>query len=270
MVSAVLAAAVLLGSAHGSCAATTVRYQSSKFPTLGDVPWVQGQPASSGLIGALVSYPSSLRDPRVNRSDGLVLWRLGAEIAWYRPGTLRARRLDGRGSFSAPLEGGGRTQLRFPSTGCWRLTLWNNSGFGSKIASVVARVVELPQKLGCGATPVEGDWARARPRSSGIRGGWGPWLTPSGGLLLYTHAHGAGLNMKVPWWVSGKAGQTLTLDGERLDSAGSFHQEFPMALSPHGVFPSIVDVPAPGCWLLRLRTAKLAGVVVVRAVDARG
>ena len=270
MVSAVLAAAVMLGSAQSNCAATSVRYQASKFPGLSDTPWVVAQPASAGLLGALVSYPSSLRDPRVNRSDGIVLWRLGAVIAWNRPGTLRARRLDGPGSFSTPLDNGGQTQLRFPSAGCWRLTLWNNSGFGSKIASVVARVVDLPKKLGCGATPVESDWARARPRSSGIRGGWGPWLTPAGGALLYTHGHGAGLNMKVPWWVSGKAGQTLTLDGLRLDTAGSFRQEFPMAVSPKGVFPSIVDVPAAGCWLLRLRTARLAGVIVVRAVDDRG
>jgi hypothetical protein len=231
---------------------------------------VLGRPASADLIGALVRYPASLRDPRVNRSDGLVLWRLGAEIAWYRLGTLRAQRLDGRGSFSVREDGGGRTQLRFPSTGCWRLTLWNNSGFGSKIASVVARVMDVPKKLGCAATPIDGNWARARPRSSGIRGGWGPWLTPSGGLQLYTHGHGGGLNMKVPWWVNGKGGESLSLDGLRLDAAGTFHQEFAMAESPQGVFPSIVDVPAPGCWLLRLRTAGLAGALVVRAVDDRG
>ncbi len=270
MVSAVLAAAVLLGSAQSNCAATTVRYQASKFPGLSNAPWVVAQPASAGLIAALVSYPASLRDPRVNRSDELVLWRLGAAIAWYRPGTLRARRLDGRGSFSTPLDSGGQSQLRFPSSGCWRLTLWNTSGFGSKIAYVVARVVDLPKKLACGATPVESDWARARPRSSRIRGGWGPWLTPAGGALLYTHGHGAGLNMKVPWWVGGKAGQTLALDGMRLDATGSFHQDFPMAVSPTGVYPSIVDIPAAGCWLLRLRTARLAGVIVVRAVDAHG
>jgi len=270
VVSAVLAAAVLLGSAHSSCAASVVRYQESKFSEFSDLPWVLGQPASAGLIGALVSYPSSLRDSRVNRSDGLVLWPLGGEIAWYEPGTLRARRLDGRGSFSVQEDGGGHTQLRFPSSGCWRLTMWNNSGFGSKIASVVARVVPLPKKLGCGATAIDGNWARARPRSSGIRGGWGPWLTPSGGLQLYTHGHGGGLNMKVPWWVNGNAGNSLSLDGLQLGGAGTFHQKFAMAKSPKGVFPSIVDVPGPGCWLLRLRTAKLAGALVVRAIDDRG
>jgi hypothetical protein len=43
-----------------------------------------------------------------------------------------------------------------------------------------------------------------------------------------------------------------------------------MALSPHGVYPSIVDIPTAGCWMLRLRTGKLAGVLVVRAMDAHG
>jgi hypothetical protein len=42
-----------------------------------------------------------------------------------------------------------------------------------------------------------------------------------------------------------------------------------MALSPEGVYPSIVDVPAAGCWLLRLRTGSLAGVIVVRAYNGR-
>ncbi len=223
MLSAVLAAAALFGSMQTGCAATVVRYEHSKFPSLSDSPWVLAQPASAGLLGAVVSYASSLRDPRVNRSDGLVFWRLGGEIAWNQPGTLHARRLDGRGSFDLPLEGGGRSMLQFPSAGCWRLTLWNNSGFGSRIASVIARVVEVPKRLRCGATVLaDGGWAIARPRSSGIKGGW-------------------------PWQASG-----------------------PARLTTKGVYPSTVDIPAAGCWLLRLRTGKRAGVLVVRAVDARG
>jgi hypothetical protein len=42
------------------------------------------------------------------------------------------------------------------------------------------------------------------------------------------------------------------------------------ALSPKGIYPSTVDIPAAGCWLLHLRTGALAGVIVVRAVDTRG
>jgi hypothetical protein len=108
-------------------------------------------------------------------------------------------------------------------------------------------------------------WARARPRSSGIRGGW-PWLPIA---QLTTHGHDGDQNMKVPWWVDG-GGPTLELVGTRLDAAGSFRQVFTEALSPKGVYPSIVDIPAAGCWALRLQTGSHAGVIVVRAVDARG
>jgi hypothetical protein len=78
------------------------------------------------------------------------------------------------------------------------------------------------------------------------------------------------MNMKIPWWVRRQWGPSIELTGTRLDADGSFRQEFGMALSPQGVFPSTVDVPAPGCWLFRLRTARLAGVLVVRAVDDQG
>lgn len=259
MVSALLAAAVL----QSGCAATPVRYQPSKFPGLSDTPWVVGQPASAGLLGALVTYQATLRDPRVNRTDGLVLWRIGASIAWNRPGTLRARRLDGPGSFRV----GNSSALRFPSAGCWRLTLRNNSGFGSKIASVVAHVVDPAKSLRCGATVLENGWAKARPRSSGIRGGW-PWIT-AGPARLTTHGHDGDRNMKVPWFIE-HGGPALELVGTRLDGQGSFHQVFTEALSPKGVYPSIVDIPAAGCWALRLRSGSHAGVIVVRAVDARG
>jgi hypothetical protein len=244
-----------------------VHYQPSKFPGLSDMPWVVAQPQSAGLLGALVTYPESLRDPRVNRTDGLVLWRLGATIAWNEPGTLRVRRLDGAGAFRVALEGNGETMLQFPRAGCWRLTLWNNSGFGSKTASVTARVVDVPRKLGCGATVLEHGSAYARPRSSGIRGGW-PWIRV-GPARLATHGHDGPNNMKVPWWID-RGGPSLELAGTRLDARGSFRQEFPEALSPKGVYPSNVDIPAAGCWLLRLRTGRLAGVIVVRAYNGRG
>jgi len=263
VLSAILAAAVL----HSGCATTPVRYGPSKFPSLSDTPWVVGKPASAGLLGAVISYPSSLRDARVNRSDGLVLWQVST-IAWNRPGAVRARRLDGAGAFEVtPGVGSIATTVHFPSTGCWRLTLWNRSGFGSKIASVVARVVDVPKNPGCGATVLDDGWARARPRASGIKGGW-PWQA-AGPARLATHGHDGDRNMKVPWWID-DGGPSLVLDGMRLDAVGTFHQSFPEALSPKGVYPSNVDIPAAGCWLLRLRTGKHAGVLVVRAYTGHG
>jgi hypothetical protein len=263
VVTALLAAAVL----QSGCVATPVHYEPSKFPGQSDTPWVVGTPVAPGLLGALVNYPGSLRDPRVNRSDGLVLRRVGAKIAWNQPGTLRARRLDRPGSFRTDPS----STMRFPSTGCWRLTLWDNTGSGSPIASVIARVVSVPKRLGCGITVLEHGSAFARPRSSGIRGGW-PWYSTA---RLATHGHDGDANMKIPWWVRRNWGPTLELAGRRLDGDGSFRQEFPAAYGHDGaqdqmVFPSIVDIPAAGCWLLRLRTGRLAGVLVVRAFNGRG
>ena len=250
-----------------SCAANLVRYQSAKHPTFHDTPWILARPATRGVLGSVVSYPRMLRDGRVNRSDGLVLWATGARIVWSGPNlsaTLTGRRLDGRGGFRLRLvrtDDGLVSDLRFPSPGCWRLRLGD--------ATAVVRVVSTPPEVGCAATPLVNDKAFARPRSSGIYGGWGPWRTRAGGALLYTHGHGAGLNMKVPWWVNARWGPSVTLTGIRLDADGSFTQELP-SVSPPGVFPSTVDIPAAGCWLLRLRTGRLAGVVVVQAIDDRG
>jgi len=247
-----------------SCVASPVRYQAAKHPTLHDTPWILARPATRGVLGFLVSYPRMLRDGRVNRSEGVVLWTKGARIVWSGPdlaATLFMRRLDRRGAFRVRLvrtDDGLVADVRFPSPGCWRLRLG--------AATAVARVVSTPSEVGCAATPLVGGKAFARPRSSGIYGGWGPWSTRSGGALLYTHGHGAGLNMKVPWWVRAGWGSSLGLTGIRLDAAGSFEQELP-SVSPPGVFPSIVDIPAAGCWLLRLRTGRLAGAVIVQAID---
>jgi len=232
---------------------------------------VLARPEKAAVLGFLVSYQGTLRDGRINDSDGLVLWRTGKKIVWKVPvgrPTLVAKRLDGPGSFRVRLAAGPDgfvSAPRFPAAGCWRLTLGP--------ASVVARVVARPARLGCDATPaVDQGLTVARPRSSGIAGGFG-WRTDGGRLLLYTHGIGPGdVAAKVLWW-SRKEGGLLRLTGTRLDGNGLFRQELQEAgvtSHPAGYripFPSIVDVPAPGCWLLRLRTRTQAGVLVVIARD---
>jgi hypothetical protein len=242
-----------------------VRYQSVKHPSLGETPWVVARPQRLGVLGFVPTYVSSLRDERVNSSDGLVLSQTGARLVWNRPGTLVARRLDRRQSFQ--VAAGPEAEPRFPSLGCWRLTLHTTTG----TASVVARVIARAASPGCGATLLESGRALARPRVSGIEGGW-PWQS-SGPASLTTHGHDGERNMKVPWRVDRNWGASLELTGRRLDGEGSFEQQFTIAggiSEDRAVFPSTVDVPAAGCWLLRLRTGRLAGVLVVRAVDAPG
>ncbi len=63
---------------------------------------------------------------------------------------------------------------------------------------------------------------------------------------------------------------SLTVIGRRLDAVGIFRQQFPVAYAitpPAGpVFPSTIDIPTPGCWLLTVRGAKAAGIAVFGAV----
>jgi hypothetical protein len=252
-----------------TCAATTVRYGPAKHPTLGDRPWVLARPQTAAVLGFLQNYRRTLRDGRVNDADGLVLWQTGETIVWSLPRgtpTLVARRLDAPGTVRISLRrtpAGFASAPRFPSAGCWLLTLGG--------ASVTAQVVPRPARPGCDATisPPTG-LTLVRPRSAGIAGGF-TWRTDDGRLLLYTHGIGPGdLNAKVLWW-SRRAHGALDLTGTGLDRSGSFHESWTEAgtsqLAPGYVaaFPSNVDVPAPGCWLLRLRVGRDAGVLVVRA-----
>jgi hypothetical protein len=94
---------------------------------------------------------------------------------------------------------------------------------------------------------------------------------------MYTHGSGPdGIDAKVLWWARRNFGGSLRLTGIRLDAPGRFHQTFQQAgtsSTPVGYrapFPSTVVVPHAGCWLFRLRTGTVAGVVVVQAVDRPG
>jgi len=271
LLAAAPAAVTGAGSSSAACAATVVHYQPAKHPTLGELPWVLARPEKAAVLAFLLSYQGTLRDGRVNDSDGLVLWRTGEKIVWTVPvgsPTLVAKRLDGPGSFRVPLTAGPDDFVsapRFPAAGCWRLRLGP--------ASVVARVVPRPAQLACDATPAADQGLTvARPRSSGIAGVFS-WRTDDGRLLLYTHGLGPDdVSAKVLWW-SRKEGGLFRLTGTRLDGDGVFRQQLQEAgVSSHPAgyripFPSIVDVPASGCWLLRLRTRTQAGVLVVIARD---
>ena len=159
------------------CSPTPVRYVSAKHPTLTDVPWALARPSTAGIAVFLVSYPQTLRDASVNRSDGLVLWSRGEKMVWNvskasSATRIVAQRLDGHGSFRIPITlspAGLRTSPTFPAPGCWRLVVRR----AATEASVVARVVSRPKAPACAATPIdESSFAVVRPRSAGIAGAW--------------------------------------------------------------------------------------------------
>jgi hypothetical protein len=81
----------------------------------------------------------------------------------------------------------------------------------------------------------------------------------------------AGYNVKILWAfvareAKGRGGSEVTVEGRRLDGAGSFRQEF-AAISYEGQegapsYASIIDVPELGCWRLSLSTGDLRAHVV--------
>jgi hypothetical protein len=69
--------------------------------------------------------------------------------------------------------------------------------------------------------------------------------------------------MKILWTMR-RPGRWLTLRGTRLDAPGAFTQRWRGGRE----VPSIVDVPAAGCWRLSLDSGKTHAAVVIDAVDA--
>ena len=75
-------------------------------------------------------------------------------------------------------------------------------------------------------------------------------------------------SMKILWQLrsGGASGPSLLrIRGKRLDGNGSFSQIAEGA----NQFPSIIDVPAPGCWRLTLRTGNTTGRVTVIALSRK-
>jgi hypothetical protein len=263
-----------------SCNAALVRYEWNRGA--GGAPWITVGPTRSRLEGWLYSYRAYLADGRVNQSERLMV-RAGVEekIGWFSRKwggsrlRISARRLDGEGSFvqtSRAVAQGARwypSALNVPQAGCWQLTL-RTKGW---VRQIVVEAIEPPAKGTCDATPVpESGPVVLTPRRSGIVTGWGPWVTPEGGALLYTGGRTPeGGNTKILWRTTRDASfpsGELTLRGTQLDGAGTFRQTF-REVSPLGHWPSIPVVPNPGCWLFTVRIGgrpSAAGILVVRVV----
>lgn len=77
-----------------------------------------------------------------------------------------------------------------------------------------------------------------------------------------------GGSTKILWVVRRPFSSTLVVTGRRLDGPGAFEQAGGSARGPSGVvFPSIVDVPSPGCWLLVLRNGRRSVRLAVEAIS---
>jgi hypothetical protein len=93
----------------------------------------------------------------------------------------------------------------------------------------------------------------------------------SGGrLMIYTGGElPGGGSTKVLWIVRPVSSSQVVISGRQLDGPGTFEQQFRSASATEGtVFPSIVNVPSAGCWLVTVRNGRVAGRFGVVAIDA--
>lgn len=164
------------------------------------------------------------------------------------------------------------------------------AGGGGVGAAAVPPAVLAPTR--CGATrvhykPYAGiapgltpyPWIAASPTSAGIVGhlfyytAVKEWMRARApGLQIYPSGQtpNGRASMKVLWdFPRVKTALLVALRGKRLDRAGSFVETLsPAGRTPSGPtqYPSIIDVPAPGCWRLTLTTGTTVGRVTVLAV----
>lgn len=111
-------------------------------------------------------------------------------------------------------------------------------------------------------------WMKADPASSGIVAYLFYAGPVSSDAQTYRPLHTGGgypdgSTTKILWSINNpNASVALEITGKKL-SAGheTFQQTFPMASSPLGDYPSIVNVPTPGCWQLQIKSGTVAATV---------
>lgn len=276
-------AAVALAS---GCPGAQVHYGVNAQAPTDPAPWIAAGRGATRLVGRLYSpYSESLGDERVREADGLVFYAgRRYKVAWVPRGWsgtaeflgMEGTRLDGPGSFRSRWRRAISprfypSDLTVPSAGCWRITLRT----GSARWTLHVRVVEPPSgprcepsRVGSGANPVDpgatGPWVAASPPSTGINGGL--FVPGIDGAAIYAGGRWPdGANTKILWRTAGII-SGLRIWGTRLDGTQSFEQTLARDATPWDIYPSIVNVPVPGCWLLTVRGGGRGGVIVVRAL----
>ena len=114
------------------------------------------------------------------------------------------------------------------------------------------------------------------PRTSGLIGVLFGGEVVNGRLAVYAGGVNPGTrgNEKILWIVSRRkhAGSRLAISGRKDGStAVTYRRRFGVTGSaqvPGPNYPSILDLPVPGCWKLTLRTGKVSATVSVLAQPA--
>jgi hypothetical protein len=128
----------------------------------------------------------------------------------------------------------------------------------------------LVASVACLATPVQNLSASTVVRSGPITG----YIVPGYDVVRGRFSLHVGpwrvkdsLTQKIPWWVrdGAGAGPSIVMTGTRLSPlpVKTFEQTFVGAISPQGVYPSIISPPSAGCWRLTMRTGRVTASFVV-------
>ncbi len=121
---------------------------------------------------------------------------------------------------------------------------------------------------GSGSAPVGIPWAQADPASSGITAFL--FYASSDGPFLHTGGQFPnGTNDKILWVIeNSQAANVVDISGKALTNPQeAFDQTFPVADSPADNYPSIIDVPAPGCWQATITSGSVTGTMTVWVID---
>jgi hypothetical protein len=151
----------------------------------------------------------------------------------------------------------------------------NQTGTTTELKPAVAVPAEChatPIYLGHNTTlagPEEVPWMKAEPSSSGIIGYLffiGPEASKNQAYQpLHTGGrYPDGRSTKILWVIdSSNASNNIEITGKKVSATHeTFQQSFPMASSPAGNYPSIVNVPTSGCWQMQLKSGTMTGTVI--------
>jgi hypothetical protein len=141
--------------------------------------------------------------------------------------------------------------------------------------------VEAASPAPCKATPLQTKpfpglgpipWLKGSPVSAGITAHlFYAYGVKGKAAMMHTHGRNpGGRTTKVLWLINNPADDnSLTIDGKNLTGLGKTHQVFPRAgggTPGYGNFPSIVDIPAVGCWRLQVTSGDARAEVTLPAV----
>jgi hypothetical protein len=118
-----------------------------------------------------------------------------------------------------------------------------------------------------------GRWVAGSPRTSGLVGYLFGGEVVNGRFAVYTGGLNPGTRAseKILWIVPRRkhVGALLAISGRKDGSTTVTYRrrlgEVSSAQTPGHLYPSILDLPVPGCWKLTLRTAKISATVGVLA-----